>query len=100
LIDFIVDGRLVELKGSHLLGSCFEDMSYKFEAYRNNNVIIVTDEAEGSKYFNEETQLTGVGIELFDPKHDNSFVLWDNILKYIEPGKFLSLAEYIERTKE
>lgn len=84
LIDFKIDGMLIECKGGHLMTGvmdCTSDipMSAKLDVYKKHNVIVVTDdlgsrvfgksdstESNGLKYLHKCPEpLIGVDIELF-----------------------------------
>ena len=76
-VDFEIDGRLFECKGSHLLHGCYDHfpsnvpIRIKLDVYRKHNVIIITDEgghdifqhSNGLKY--RTNPLIGVDINLF-----------------------------------
>lgn len=81
-IDFEIDGKLVEIKGAHLLAGCFDHsmpvpIDKKIEIYRQNLVTIITDFSEGwpkpesadsngHKYLDRCcAPLIGVDIDLF-----------------------------------
>lgn len=76
LIDFNIDGILVEVKGKHLLEGCFDynktiKIDTKLEVYKNNNVVIVTDDRElfthdkKMGWRDNPKSLIGVDISLF-----------------------------------
>lgn len=66
IVDFVIDGYLVEVKGSHILGGCFDKLGVpitkKLEVYRNNHVIVVTD-AAGRCYFGKPNSSTSNGLK-------------------------------------
>lgn len=83
IIDFIIDGYLVEVKGAHLLNGCFDyahvPVDVKLGLYKKHHVIVVTDDSirslfgkpnssisNGLKYLNKcPNPLIGVDISLF-----------------------------------
>lgn len=75
LIDFNIDGKLFECKGSHLLDGVFDNsknivpIEYKLEVYKNNNVSVITDNLSENKFVKHNggrDKLIGIDIQLFD----------------------------------
>ena len=76
IIDFEINGFLVEVKGSHLLHGCFDHnqiipIEQKLKVYKENNVLLITDsnskdifrDSCGWKY---GKSLIGIDVSLFD----------------------------------
>lgn len=85
LIDFKFNNLLLECKGYHLLKGVFKNsgisMNIKLKIYKENNVVLVTDEA-GLNYCTENNiQLTILTVDLFK----NNLPL-ENILDIIKRG--------------
>lgn len=67
LIDFKIDGYLIECKGGHLLTGTYSDDSYvpieaKLDVYKKNNVILVTD-LKGSTIIPKPNSLLSNGLK-------------------------------------
>lgn len=104
-IDFKIEDLLVECKGSHLLAGCFDHavnmvpIDAKLNAYRQNNVIIVTDVIASHMFETSEfMHLCGVDIELFKLSNVDEVYVWQHILNHIKQGHgFLSVSDMLQK---
>jgi hypothetical protein len=84
MIDFEIDGVLVEVKGAHLLMGVYDDVgvpiNVKLQLYARNDVSVVTNDSM-RPIFNGS--LRGIDIRLFEGNNDAS--LWSRI-KTINSG--------------
>lgn len=82
-IDFEIDGILFEVKGGHLLKGCFDykgvPISKKLEVYRNNNVVIITDDTHTDIF---DDVLCGVDINLFNSQLEHPQDFRDDIIRW------------------
>lgn len=85
LIDFRIEGTLVEVKGGHLLLGLWDEfhvpIECKINVYRENSVLVVTDSLANS-VFNDS--LKGINIEAFKRN-----VPWSLILDILNSSNFV-----------
>jgi hypothetical protein len=86
-IDFMIDGRLFEIKGNHLLLGCYDyqgiPIAVKLNIYEKNNVILIT--------FGDtiDTQITRLDIKLFNLT-TNETERWKAIKNHLDSHAYVN----------
>lgn len=104
-IDFKIGDQLFECKGSHLLMGCYDHFKHvvpinvKLDVYRQNSVIIITDEIAKSLFSSDDNQksLIGINVDIFNAviatMVDYKFI-WNQIMDRISNGSnFVDLSD-------
>lgn len=85
LIDFRIEGTLVEVKGSHLLLGLWDEfhvpIECKLKVYRENDILVATDSLAKSVF---DTSLRGINIDVFKRN-----VPWSSILNALKASNFV-----------
>ena len=86
LVDFRIEGQLVECKGGHLLSGCYREENNggvsiinKIQTYKEHDVVLVTD-SQSSRVL-KDAGLLGIDISFFMNNIDST---WDMIESCIE----------------